>query len=201
MKIFLQNQGNLAEECISCLARKGSVLLLPTETVYGLVCSWGDEEAREKIYLLKNRPKEKLLGLFLPDMESLGRLLKGKIPEGVEKLGKKFMPGPLTIIIPDGRGGTIGFRIPDHPLLLEILKKSGFLLAQTSANASGTPPGKTVEDAMKQLTGEADLVVDGGEIPHEPLSSTVLLWGEDGSWKILREGPVTAKAIEETLKD
>lgn len=201
MKKVMLNTPDLAGECTALLAEKGTVLLLPTETVYGLVASWDDEEAKERIYLLKNRPKEKLLGLFIPGLEALERIRGGEIPEKVRRLAERFMPGPLTIILPDGKGGTVGFRIPDHPLLLSILQESNCLLAQTSANASGTPPGKNMEEALAQLTGEVTLAVDGGRIPHAPLSSTIVLFKEDFSWQILREGPVSENEIREAMQE
>lgn len=201
MKKLAAETKGIVQECISALARKGAVLLLPTETVYGLIAVWGDEEAKERIYELKNRPREKLLGLFIPHLAALEKLLEGEIPPQARRLAEKFMPGPLTLILPDGKGGTIGVRIPDHPLLLAVLQESGLLLAQTSANASGTPPGRTMEESLAQLTGEVALAVDGGKIPHEPVSSTIVLFKEDGSWQILREGPISKKALQEALQE
>jgi L-threonylcarbamoyladenylate synthase len=104
----------IISDCIEQLKKQGSVILVPTETVYGLVCDWQDETAIKRIYNLKQRDYGKPLALFadcLPTLEAQGII----IPENAKKIAAKFCPGPVTIIIPGANGQTIGFRIPDHP--------------------------------------------------------------------------------------
>ncbi|MBO4305345.1 MAG: L-threonylcarbamoyladenylate synthase [Lentisphaeria bacterium] len=186
------------EKCVEALKGRGNVLLLPTETVYGLVCDYEDTAAREAIYRLKRRDKSKLLGAFLPDLAHLpSRCLLSK---KASLLAEKFMPGPFTLVLPDGTGGTFGFRIPDHPLLSKILVSSGKILAQTSANLSGTPPALSPREALSALEGEVSLAVDGGRIPADSLSSTVV-FVEGDFMKILREGAVPRQAIEDALQE
>ncbi len=174
--------------------RDDGVILAPTETVYGLICAAKKEKAKDRIYRLKRRPAEKLLANFVPDIDVVRKLFPG-MPETAVRAAQTFCPGPVTIIIPDQTGGTFGFRIPDHPFILGLLEKYQDILASTSANLSGQPPALSVPDALSSLDGEVDLAVDGGIIPAGSLASTVIRFFTDGTWQILRQGPVTEEQI------
>ncbi|MDD3118472.1 MAG: Sua5/YciO/YrdC/YwlC family protein, partial [Victivallales bacterium] len=90
---------------------------------------------------------------------------------------------------------TVGFRIPDHPLILRLLRQLDFPLASTSANRSGRPNAQTVTQALAELSGTPDAVVDAGPLPAAARASTVIdLSGK--SWRILREGPISAAAVK-----
>jgi len=174
------------EELLRALALPGGVVLVPTETVYGLVCRSADDAAREKIFQLKNRPSSKRLGFFIGDWRRLGEY--GVLLEGLpEKLASRYTPGAITIIAPCRNGETLGFRVPDHPLLQALLARSGELLCQTSANASGTPDALTAPDALKMLAGEVDCAVDGGPLPPDAKGSTVVD-ATGNEIRILRQG-------------
>lgn len=191
MIILKESDHNAVEECVKALA-SGEVLLVPTETVYGLICDYENKEAREKIYQLKKREKSKLLGAFLPDMASLPE--KCVLPEKARLLAEKFMPGALTLIVPDGEGGTFGFRMPKHFFMQKVLSAYGKTLAQTSANLSGTPAALSVEEALMTLEGEPFLCIDGGKISSESLSSTVV-YTDEKEIKLLREGSIKEEEI------
>jgi L-threonylcarbamoyladenylate synthase len=175
-----------------------AVLLVPTETVYGLVCDWNSAGGRDRIYQMKQRPENKLLAAFLPDIDAVYDFVP-TLSETAEKIARAFMPGPITLVVPDGQGGTFGFRIPDHPMLLPLLREYGKPLASTSANRSGEPSTLNVEDALRGLVGKPDYVLDAGAIPTGSRASTVIAVDESGEWKILREGPVTAEEIRQRL--
>ena len=188
MKDFLVKAVSVAEcaaQVANVLDHPGSVALLPTETVYGLVAKVGDEIAYRKIFELKQRSEAKVLGWFVADWHTLsdyGVQLSG-LPE---KLAEKYCPGAITIIAPAENGMTLGFRSPAHPLLQEILKLTGPLY-QTSANLSGAPDPLDAESALAQLSGEPDIAVDGGRLPEGAQGSTVV----DATGKelrILRQG-------------
>lgn len=175
-----------------------AVLLVPTETVYGLVCDWNSAGGRDRIYQMKQRPENKLLAAFLPDIDAVYDFVP-TLSETAEKIARAFMPGPITLVVPDGQGGTFGFRIPDHPMLLPLLREYGKPLASTSANRSGEPSTLNVEDALRGLVGQPDYVLDAGAIPAGSCASTVIAVNETGEWKILREGPVSAEEIRQRL--
>ena len=179
------------------LRTPGAVVLLPTETLYGLVCRAGDEMACRRIFSLKGRAVDKKVGWFAADramLEAHGVILDG-LPE---QLIERFTPGALTIIAPTKDGSTRGFRIPDHPLLLEIMHILNEPLIQTSANASGMPDVRSVQDALAQLHGEVDLALDGGTLPEGRLGSTVVD-ATGKTVKILRQGELMIP--EEEKKD
>ena len=162
-----------ADAVLEALAGPGAVVLLPTETVYGLVCRADDAAARQRIYDLKDRDASKPLGWFVADWRMLAGY--GVRLEGLpEQLAVRHCPGPITIIAPRQDGGTTGFRVPDHPLVLAVLRRIGCPLAQTSANHSGHPNALTVQAALAELSGDAALAVDGGPFAPDALASTVV---------------------------
>ena len=161
------------KEIASILREPGAVAVVPTETVYGLVGRVNDPLCREKIYELKHRDPAKHLGWFVSDtlqLEKNGIRLSGY----AALLAEKFMPGPLTLIVRKEDGSTVGFRIPDHPQLLSLLREVGEPLFQTSANRSGSPNALSCTEALEMLCGKADAVADGGEIPSDALASTIV---------------------------
>ncbi|MBE6359097.1 MAG: Sua5/YciO/YrdC/YwlC family protein [Lentisphaerae bacterium] len=191
MKKFLLNDSNveyIAGILAEVLNADGSVVLLPTETVYGLVARAGDEAAIKRIYELKHREAAKRLGWFIGDWRKLPQY--GVILDGLpEQLAGAYCPGALTVIAPCADGSTQGFRVPDTPLLKLLLAKMDVPLVQTSANASGMPDARSCGEALEQLSGEVDCAVDGGSIPEGATGSTVVdACGK--KIKILRQGPV-----------
>ncbi len=197
--ISLNDFDGTLNSILRVLKQPGAVLLLPTETVYGLVCNWNDPEAREKIYRLKSRDSRKPLGIFAADaamLQSAGAVINAQ----AQILMEHLMPGPLTLIVPCENNTTIGFRIPDHPLLAAILRQHRLPLAQTSANLSGQPNALSIAEALASLTESPDLVIDGGPIPPDSQASTVV--DVTGShYRILRQGAIPEAAIAQYLKE
>ncbi len=191
MKILSAADPGSPARAAEALKIPGNVLLVPTETVYGLVCSWSDAQARANIYSMKHRAENKPLAAFVPTPEHAAKLAGIPLPPLAVKLAKKYMPGPITIIVPDSNGTTFGFRIPDHPFILALLKCFDGALASTSANLSGKPAALSVKQALDSVAEPPALAVDGGELPAGSLASTVVLVGADNSLKILRQGPLT----------
>lgn len=186
VKLVPENIESIAGELSLLLQQQGMVALVPTETVYGLIARAGDEAAYRKIYELKHRDPLKRLGWFIGDWRKLSRY--GVVLDGMpEKLASEYCPGPLTIVAPCKDGSTLGFRVPDNPLLLSLLQRIDFPLIQTSANASGYPDPSSCQEALLQLDGEVDFAVDGGSICGEVCGSTVVD-ATGNKIKILRQG-------------
>ena len=181
------------EEAVEVLER-GGLVIIPTETVYGLASKL---EFAEKIYEVKKRPRNKPLPLQTP----LGRHSEvGHFDEVAEALARAFWPGPLTIVVrakpsvPEAvtaGTGKVGVRVPAHPFALKLLERVG-PLAVTSANVSGGKSPKSPEE----VTVEADLMIDMGPVGGEP--STVVDVSE-GKLVILREGPIKREELERVL--
>ena len=187
------------KEIASVLRREGTVAVVPTETVYGLVGRVSDSLCREKIYELKHRAENKPFAAFLPDLDRLPQEVDS-LPDAAIRIASAFCPGPLTLIVPDKNGSTFGFRIPDHPFILELLRAFGKPLASTSANLSGNPPALSVQQGLADIDGEVALAIDGGVLPSDSKASTVILVNRDSTWKILRPGPVTEEMIRDVMK-
>ncbi len=188
----------LVRECARTLTGPGAVALVPTETVYGLVTRWDDTAGRDKIYELKDRDRGKLLAMFGRDAGTL-EAAGGIVSRQAARLIERFSPGPITVIVAGRNGGTIGFRIPDHPFMLRLLALLPFPLASTSANLSGEANALTTQEAAAALHGEPEIVIDAGAIAPGALGSTVVdMTGSQP--KILRPGPVTEAQLYEALQ-
>ena len=193
-----ENRFDGLPELAAILRREGATAIVPTETVYGLIGRVSDPACREKIYFLKHRDPAKHLGWFaagLDQLEKAGVLLEGP----ARLLAEKFMPGPLTLIVNKKDGSTVGFRIPDHPQLLALLKELDEPLFQTSANRSGYPNALSCQEAEAMLCGSPDAIVDGGDISPDALASTIVdCTGKVP--KIIRQGALEVRDFIDSLE-
>jgi len=187
---------NALTKCRSLLNSSGKILLLPTETVYGLICRWDDAAARERIFRLKQREEQKALQMLAANL-AMVRQADAIITPAAEKLVKAFCPGPLTMIIP-GSDQTVGFRIPAGPFILKLLEEYAQPLAATSANLSGRPPAVKFNDALQDLAGKPDLGIDAGAVGTQATASTVVDLTEE-KFRILRAGPISENQINQIL--
>lgn len=180
---------------------RGELVVMPTDTVYGLAARLDRPDALAKIYAAKGRGAEKALPVLIADAERLPSLTDGA-PDGVAEFAATFWPGPLTIVLPRSAavpdlvtagGPTVGVRMPAHPFALELLEACGGALAVTSANRSGEP-SLCEADAVAAALGDAvEVIVDSGPTPGG-VASTVVALGADGP-RILRAGPVDEAAL------
>lgn len=170
------------------LIRGGGVVAFPTDTVYGLGAAVDDEVARQRIYRIKGRP----VGLPLILMVAAESQLEGlvHVDSRAEALIRRWWPGPLTLILHAKGGGTLGVRIPQHKVALELLRAAGPLMT-TSANLHGKDPALTASEAGV-LNGVA-AVLDGGMAPGGTASTVLDLTGPEPH--VLREGAITAPEL------
>ena len=152
------------------ILRRGGLLAIPTETVYGLGANGLDETAVLHIFEAKGRPQDNPLILHIPDASWLTRYCED-VPDAAYKLAERFWPGPLTMILKKKpcvplrtTGGleTVGMRCPDHPVTRAIIERSGVPVAAPSANTSGRPSCTTAEHVREDMWGKIDGIVDGG---------------------------------------
>lgn len=186
------------------MLRRGQVVAIPTETVYGLAASYSVAAAVEQIFQLKQRPPEKAISLLFSKFDQLHPLVEF-FPAEFLRL-KTFMPGPLTVVIgancktvPEivrAQGTTIGLRMPDHPLTLKLIDRVG-PLAVPSANPSGCDPARSA-DEVEAYFGAAFPVLDGG-VCEVGLASTVVQLQKDG-FVVLREGSISQSELEKYLR-
>jgi L-threonylcarbamoyladenylate synthase len=168
------------EACI----RSGGVAVFPADTVYGLACDPENPEAVAKLYALKGRAPDKPSALMVFTAAALPTL-----PPGAEKL----LPGPVTLLVPDGAGGTLGIRYPANT----PLEGAQVVVLQSSANHSGEPDARTPEEVPEDVRRGADLVLGAGPLPGTP-STVIDFTGED--WRIVREGALPAAEVLARLR-
>lgn len=196
MRISVQEAG--------ALLKRGDVVAVPTETVYGLAASLSHEAAISRIFSLKGRPADNPLIIHLEDAKEIKRYAL-EVAEDYERLAKAFWPGPMTLVIPVipekvpsiVRAGlpTAAFRVPAHPLTRELLGLTGPLV-MPSANLSGRPSSTCVEHVEEDF-GKEFPVLDGGEC-LQGVESTILMF-RDGKWAIIRLGVLSPEIFEDVL--
>ena len=187
------------------IIRAGGLVCFPTETVYGLGANALDGEACRKIFRAKGRPQDNPLIVHVAAPEDV-RLLTSQLPPLAEICQEKFWPGPLTLVLPKSERvatevtaglDTVGIRMPDHPVALELIRAAGVPIAAPSANLSGRPSPSRGEHVMEDLAGRVDAVLDSGPC-RVGIESTVLdLTGDIPI--ILRPGGVTREQLQAVL--
>ena len=184
--------------------RRGELIGLPTETVYGVAADATNADAVEKIFALKGRPATNPLIVHVAD-ETAARRCAADWPESAAKLAAAFWPGPLTIVvrkadsippIVTAGGNTVGLRVPNHPLALELLRAFDGPLAAPSANRSNHVSPTTAAHVREEF-GDAVPVLDGGPCAVGIESTVVDVSGS--GWRVLRPGGITTQAIAKAL--
>lgn len=204
---IIKFKGNVKDKIylkkISDTLKDGGLVVLPTETVYGLGGNGLNKRACKKIYEAKGRPSDNPLILHIAENSQLDELV-AEIPDVAKKCIEKFWPGPLTIIfkraaiIPDEATGgldTVAIREPSNEIAHAILKAVDFPVAAPSANLSGRPSPTKVEHVIEDLNGRVDIIVDGGH-SVVGIESTVLDVTADPPM-ILRPGKITLEDLRE----
>ena len=177
----------------------GRAVVLPTETVYGLFAKALDKKAVDHVYQLKGRPRDKALNLNVASLDDILNFSKDQ-PPYLQNLVKTFLPGPLTIIleandkVPDWVNSglmTVGFRMPSHPVTLELIREFGPLIGP-SANLSGQSSGVSFEEILKDFRQEVLGLEDDAFLTGQD-STIIDLSGDEA--KILRQGSITREDI------
>jgi len=187
---------------VARVAARGGLVVYPTETVYGLGTNPLLEEAVERVYEAKQRPRNKplpVLAASLQDVERIARLT----PEA-RRLAEEYWPGPLTIILEAKPAlphtvtactGRVAVRIPGHPVARLLARLAGGLIIGTSANISGMKPPRTLEEALRQLEGRGiEAAVDAGPTPLGRPSTIIDLTTKPP--RLVRQGPIPWSEIE-----
>lgn len=187
------------------ILKRGGLVGIPTETVYGLGANGLDPAAVEGIFRAKGRPQDNPLILHVPTVNWLGRYCMD-IPDSAHLLARRFWPGPLTMllrrreVVPDvvtAGLSTVGMRCPDHPVCLEILTLADVPVAAPSGNTSGRPSPTTAQHMWEDMGGKIHAIVDGGPCIVGVESTIIDLTCMPP--RLLRPGGVTLEELEEVL--
>jgi tRNA threonylcarbamoyl adenosine modification protein (Sua5/YciO/YrdC/YwlC family) len=181
-------------------ALRGELIVIPTDTVYGIGTVPDDPRATAKVFAVKGRPRHLVLPVLVPSLEAAGSV--AVLDERAERLVREFWPGALTLVLPrtstsrtwdlGEEAATIGVRLPDHEVARAVLEITG-PLAVTSANPSGVPP-ITSADLLESAFGDSVAVYLCEEAPLEGRASTVVDLTADPP-RALREGDVSIDRI------
>jgi L-threonylcarbamoyladenylate synthase len=208
------------------LLRTGGLVAFPTETVYGLAALALNEAAVRRVFTAKERPLNEPLAIQVAQVADLDTIVK-ELPESARRLAQRFLPGPLTLVLdaaetlpglttktPKHQGthlelsplyavccmlpaSKVGVRIPAHPVARAILNAIGAPLVVTSANRHGQPAPITAQQALEQLDGRVELILDGGRSELGIESTVIDLTTQPPM--ILRSGAITQAEIEAVI--
>lgn len=182
--------------------RRGEVIAVATDTVYGLACDPRDPRAVDRVYALKRRPADLELTLLARSVAQLDAVVAWTAEAAA--MAAAFWPGPLSLVLPVGaeplavprHGGTLSVRVPDHRRLLELLELSG-PLASTSANRHGAAPATTAEAVRHAFGDEVAMIVGGRSPAGRP--STIIDCSVTPP-RVLREGPIDRSRLLEFVQ-
>jgi L-threonylcarbamoyladenylate synthase len=185
-------------------ARRGDLIVLPTDTVYGIGTRPDDRDATDRLFAAKQRPPDLSLPVLVAGAGEAAEV--GAFDDRASRLAAGCWPGPVTLVLPRAEraldwalgadAGTVGVRVPAHPLALAVLARTG-PLAMTSANRSGEPPARTCDELVAAFGDLVSVYLCGGEAIEGAASTVVDL--AHGEPRILRSGAVGADVIERLL--
>ncbi|HFI0037954.1 TPA: L-threonylcarbamoyladenylate synthase [Streptococcus suis] len=187
------------------ILENGGAVVLPTETVYGLFAQALNEEAVNRVYQLKQRPRDKAMNLNVSNLNDI-YFFSQNPPHYLEKLYNRFMPGPLTIILKANKNvpfwvnsglDTVGFRLPKHEKTLRLIAETGPLIGP-SANVSGQESGKEFTKLLSQFSEKLEGIADDKALTG--IDSTILdLSGPKA--RILRQGSISREEIQAAVPE
>lgn len=184
-------QPRLISKAVAVL-KDGGIIAYPTDTYYGIGCDLANKKAIEKVYWLKKRDKREPFSFICSDLKNISDY--AKVTNYAYKTMKRLLPGPYTFILEGSRQvpkimlakrKTVGIRVPDHNICIELVRNLGNPIISTTA---ATPEGEIFNDPSfieEHFKNSIDLVIDGGPVPGEP-SSVISLIGDEP--EVLREG-------------
>ncbi len=191
-------------ECVTTL-KNGGIVIFPTDTVYGIGTNAFCKQSVKKIYQIKNRPNEKPLSILVSSKEEIDKY--AIIENDIEKrIIEKFMPGAITIILKRKKGvldyiapgtDTIGIRIPDNDIILQILKNVNFPIVAPSANISGCPSGTQLSDILNDFKNKVNICIDGGKCKIS--QSSTIIQVVNNNVEILRQGIISQSDLNKVI--
>jgi tRNA threonylcarbamoyl adenosine modification protein (Sua5/YciO/YrdC/YwlC family) len=197
------NRGQ-AIDAAAAAVKSGRLVVMPTDTVYGIGADAFDSQAVAALLAAKGRGRDMPVGVLVGSWHTIDGLVYS-VSDSARELIRAFWPGALSLVVQqapslqwdlgDARG-TVMLRMPLQPVAIELLRQTG-PMAVSSANVSGQPPATTAEEARRQLGERVDVYLDGGTAEQQAASTILDLTGPQP--RILRDGPVGAAAIAAVL--
>ncbi|MCV7199983.1 L-threonylcarbamoyladenylate synthase [Mycobacterium angelicum] len=191
-------------EAAAGMLKAGRLVVMPTDTVYGIGADAFDSIAVDALLAAKGRGRDMPVGVLVGSWHTIEGLVYS-MPDGARDLIRAFWPGALSLVVVQAPSlqwdlgnayGTVMLRMPLHPVAIELLREVG-PMAVSSANVSGQPPAVDVDEARRQLGDLVDVYLDGGPAAQQAASTIVDLTG--ATPRVLRPGPVSTERIAEVL--
>jgi tRNA threonylcarbamoyl adenosine modification protein (Sua5/YciO/YrdC/YwlC family) len=200
-----EDERDLAVEAASLAIQRGELVVLPTDTVYGLAADAFDSDSVQELLDAKGRGREMPPPVLVSAATTLDALAV-RVPTWARRLVEDFWPGALTLVchahsslqwdLGDTRG-TVAVRMPDHPIALDVLERTG-PLAVSSANLTGRPAATTAADAEEMLGADVAVIIDGGTSPGGEASTIIDCTASPG--RVLRLGAISLERLNEVLE-
>ncbi|MBS1724604.1 MAG: threonylcarbamoyl-AMP synthase [Armatimonadetes bacterium] len=187
------------------IIQAGGVVVMPTETVYGLACNATDDKAVQRVFEIKGRPAANPLIVHVASVEEVGRVAES-VPDILGVLAARFWPGPLTVVLAKrpsipyrttGGLDTVAVRVPAHPIALALIRESQCPIAAPSANLFSELSVTKAENIDPRIEAEVGMILDGGPCEVGVESTVLDLTGEEP--EILRPGGVSRADIQAVL--
>ena len=194
-----------ARDQAAAVIKRGGIVAFRTDTFYGLGVDPFNHAALHRLKELKGREDAKPILVLIADAQEVDRFISPR-SELFDRVCEEFWPGPLTLVGQarqelaeelTARSGTIGIRLPDHADVRELVRACGGALTATSANVAGQPPARTAPEVETYFADRVDLIIDGGAVSITEPSTVLYVTGAEP--RLIREGAVTIKELEETL--
>lgn len=205
LAVTTEDEREAAIEAAATAVRRGLLVVLPTDTVYGVAADAFDADAVQALLDAKGRGREMPPPVLVSTATTLDALAGG-VPAYARALVERFWPGPLTIVCRQQTSlqwdlgetrGTVAVRMPDHEVALAILERTG-PLAVSSANTTGHPAARNADEAARMLGDDVEVIVDGGPVDGGEASTIVDCTGPRG--RILRRGALSLEELNEVLE-
>ena len=205
LAVTTEDEREAAIDAAAAAVRRGLLVVLPTDTVYGVAADAFDPDAVQALLDAKGRGREMPPPVLVSTATTLDALAVG-VPDYARALVERFWPGPLTIVCRQQTSlqwdlgetrGTVAVRMPDHEVALAVLERTG-PLAVSSANITGRPAARDADEAEEMLGADVEVIVDSGSAPGGEASTIVDCTGSQG--RILRRGALSLDALNEVLE-
>ena len=205
LAVTTEDEREAAIDAAAAAVRRGLLVVLPTDTVYGVAADAFDPDAVQALLDAKGRGREMPPPVLVSTATTLDALAVG-VPDYARALVERFWPGPLTIVCRQQTSlqwdlgetrGTVAVRMPDHEVALAVLERTG-PLAVSSANLTGRPAARDADEAEEMLGADVEVIVDGGSAPGGEASTIVDCTGSQG--RILRRGALSLDELNEVLE-
>ncbi|MHC4268820.1 MAG: L-threonylcarbamoyladenylate synthase [Planctomycetota bacterium] len=176
----------------------GGIVAFPTESVYGLGVCADNDSAINKLYNVKQRPRNKQFAIMISKPEDVTKYVK-HIPPIAEKLISSFWPGPLTIIFVLDDNSTVGIRNPSNRVIKDLIDMVEIPIASTSANISGSAPAIDAQQVISNFSDKIDIVLDDG--PAEEGKHSTIVRIQNDTFNIIRHGVIEEERLNRCLNE